>query len=163
MKDGSQYISGDDFHHTGKPIYSSNTDWAVYKKQEFMSKIIYDPSHHNLDYDDERRGVGKNFVTWVFSEQSDTKEGLSTSGLDAVLKSVMGPNVSLGYHIHDTTEEVYYVIEGSITVTTEDPKTNRTLTETLGVGDAHLIRKGQAHYATAGPHGVVFLAILVKA
>lgn len=134
--------------------------WAVYKRAADMATVTYVASHENLAETGDRRGHGENRATWVFSEEPANAEGLMRSGLELVMDSRLAPGAAVGLHAHDRTEEVYYVLEGSLTVTTVQG--DQEASATLGPGDAHLIRVGQAHWVVAGPEGARFMAIAAR-
>ena len=132
----------------------------VYKKAADLATVRYVASHENLAETGDRRGHGINDATWVFSEEPGNAEGLMRSGLELVMDSRLAPGAAVGLHTHDRTEEVYYVLEGRLTVTTRDG--DEELACELGPGDAHLIRVGQAHWVVAGPEGARFMAIAAR-
>lgn len=126
-----------------------------------MANVVYDPAHENLSYQDARKGHGKDFATWIFSEEEGLKENLFTTNFELMIDATLEPNASIGIHFHDRTEEIYYILEGNIRMTTVGPD-GKELTAELSAGDAHLVSLGQAHYGTAGPDGVRFLAVAIR-
>jgi quercetin dioxygenase-like cupin family protein len=149
------------FHGEGRPVYDGELGWAVYKRADAMATVAYEASHANPDEAGDRRGHGRNIATWVFSEEASNAEGLMRSGIELVMDSRLAPGASVGLHVHDRTEEVYYLLEGELTITTVGAD-SREATATLRPGDAHLIRVGQAHFVVAGPSGARFMAIAAR-
>ena len=71
----------------------------------------------------------------------------------------MDPNASVGMHKHGETEEVYYILEGSLEITTVSASGDRQATATLNAGDAHHITFGESHSAVAGPEGTKIFVV----
>lgn len=161
MKDQDKFIPGNHFHSEIRRVYFGNYGWAVNKKNEEMAKVLYEPAHENLLFEDNRSGKGKDFATWVFSEEPGLEENLFESDFELLIDATLEPNASIGLHTHHHTEEIYYVIEGRIQMTTLD-RDGREVAQELSAGDAHFVRRGQAHYGTAGPEGVRFVAIAMR-
>ena len=162
MDDVARYVPGDRFHATVRKVYSGALGWAVNKRGEHMARVLYEPAHENAAFDDaERRGHGKDFATWVFSEERGLEEGLFSTGFELMIDARLEPNASIGRHEHPRTDEIYYVLEGSIRMTTFDAG-GREHTEDVRAGDAHLVRRGQGHHGTAGPEGVRFIAVATR-
>ena len=156
-----KYFSCEEFHNNVKQVYFGQYGWAINKKHADMANVIYHPTHENLNYEGEKRGQGKNFATWVFSEENGTKENIFSAHLDLVIDANLEPSASIGLHFHNDNEEIYYIIAGSIKMTTVSA-TGQEFTQELTVGDAHLVKRGQGHYGTAGPQGVRFITIAVR-
>lgn len=155
------YVKGDEFHHHIRRVYSGELNWAANKKKEFMARVVYEPAHENQQYQDERRGSGKDFATWIFSEEPGTEENLFESGFELMIDARLEANASLGLHSHHRTEEIYYILEGRIRMTTVSAQGEESHAE-LTAGDAHMVKIGQSHYGTAGPEGVRFLAVAMR-
>ncbi|MDP4142854.1 MAG: cupin domain-containing protein [Bacillota bacterium] len=156
-----EYVSGERFHSEIKKIYNGEIKWAVNKNSSKMAKVVYDPAHLNKKYEGEKRGKGKDFATWVFSEEKGTEESIFSTNLELMIDTTMEPNASIGLHFHDTNEEIYYILEGSIRMTTIT-KEEQEHTEELFKGDAHMVKLNQGHYGTAGENGVRFITVAVK-
>lgn len=157
-----QYIDGQQFHTNIKQVYKGKYGWAINKQHKDMAKVVYHPAHENLKYQDERRGHGRDFATWVFSEEQDTKEQIFTTGLELFIDATLEPDGSIGLHYHTETEEIYYILAGSILMTTVD-QSGEKHTELLSAGDAHVVKIGQGHYGTAGAEGVRFITVAMRA
>lgn len=155
------YTNGDEFHNRIRRVYHGALDWAVNKKKEFMARVVYEPVHENQLYQDERRGSGKDFATWIFSEEPGTEEHLFESGFELMIDARLEANASIGLHPHHHTEEIYYILEGSIRMTTVNAGGEQSLAD-LAAGDAHMVKIGQSHFGTAGPQGVRFLAVAMR-
>lgn len=59
--------------------------------------------------------------------------------MNRIIKSVYAPGVSTGYHCHDTSSEILYILSGNGKVL-HDGKEER-----LYAGCCHYCKKGQAH------------------
>lgn len=165
MKNQDEYIKGEEFHSEIKKVYKGLYKWGVNKKNEEMAKVVYEPVHENNKYEDERRGKGKCFATWVFTEEEGIAEDIFSTKLELIIDTTLEANASIGLHYHNNTEEVYYIIDGSITMTTINPvgeELTQELTQELHPGDAHMVKLGQGHYGTAGIKGVRFITFAVK-
>lgn len=81
--------------------------------------------------------------------------------MEKLIDATLEPNASIGLHTHLRTEEIYYILEGSIRMTTVSPN-GQELSDVLFPGDAHLVKLGQSHYGSAGPDGVRFLAVPIR-
>ncbi len=156
----SQAIPGDVFHAGGRPVYAEPVGWAVYKRHDAMAQVVYADTHLNVAERGDRRGHGLNHATWVFAEEEGLKEGLLRSGIELFIDGRLEPGAAVGLHAHATTEEIYYLLEGQLTITTV--RDEEEATATLQPGDAHLIRPGQSHFAVAGPDGARFITVAAR-
>ena len=59
--------------------------------------------------------------------------------LNRIVKSVYAPGVSTGYHCHDTSSEIIFILSGSCKVLHDGVE------ERLCAGDCHYCKKGQSH------------------
>lgn len=155
-------IGGDEFHASDSPVYRGTVGWAVNKKAAGMARVLYEAPHFNAAEQGIRRGSGKDLAIWIFSEEGAKAEGLFRSPLELMIDARFEPGAAVGLHRHESTEEVYYVIEGSITMTTVSA-TGEESTAELVEGDAHLVRLGQSHFGVAGPSGARCLVVAVRA
>lgn len=156
--DHDAYVSCEAYHERIKRPYSGDYRPALNKKHALMAKVLYVAPHENRAERGVKRGSGNDWATWVFSEEPGTAEGIFESGLELMIDARMEPGACVGLHTHEQTEEVYYLLEGSIEMTTVDAD-GREHTEALQAGDAHFVRIGQSHYGKAGPKGVRFIAV----
>ncbi|MDB5100951.1 MAG: hypothetical protein JWM80_5372 [Cyanobacteria bacterium RYN_339] len=157
----AEAIPGETFHREGGVVYDAPLDWAVYKRGAQMARVVYEATHANAAETGDRAGHGRNEATWVFAEEPGIAEGLCASPLDLFIDARLAPHAAIGLHEHTTTEEVYYMLEGSLVVTTLAADGRESTSELL-VGDAHLIRVGQSHFAVAGPDGARFVTVAVR-
>lgn len=154
--------SGDEFHTDVRRVYFGTVGAAVFKKSGLMAQVRYPVLHANPDYTGVKGGGGGGAVSrWIFSEDGGWAEGLSQCGLNLMIDFTMEPGAMMGYHAHMDKEEFYYILEGSIKLTTVD-KDGLEYTEVLSAGDAHMVRLGQGHYGLAGPEGVRIITVCVK-
>lgn len=56
-----------------------------------------------------------------------------------IIKSTYAPGVSTGYHLHDVSDEIIFILEGTCKVLHEGQE------ERLSVGDCHYCKKGESH------------------
>jgi quercetin dioxygenase-like cupin family protein len=156
-------IPGERFHVPGARVYDGEVGEAVVKRGEWMARVVYDAVHENRAYPpgDDRRGHGREHATWVFSEEPGLEEGLFGAGLELVIDARLEPDAAIGLHTHARTEEVYYLLEGELTMTTV-LFDGREVQATLRAGDAHGVRLGEAHFGRAGPGGCRFLAVATR-
>ncbi len=157
-----KYIPGEVFHDGEHSVYDGELDWAVNKKSKHMARVVYERVHENPDYDDERRGEGLDYAKWVFSEEPGLAEGIFGGGFELMIDAQLEPKASIGLHWHWQTEEIYYILDGSIRMTTVSAD-GKEHTQRLKAGDAHAVRVGQGHYGRAGRKGVRFLAVSMRA
>lgn len=160
--DPSQYVEGDQFHSQQQRVYGQPLSWAVNKSVAQMAKVLYRAPHYNEAEQGVRQGSGNDWATWVFSEEQGLAEGLFTAPLELIIDARLEPHACIGLHWHRETEEVYTVLEGSVTMTTVNAD-GREATAVLRAGDAHAVLLGQGHFGVAGDEGARFLAIAVRA
>lgn len=151
-----------EFHQDVKQVYFGDLHpWVINKKHDKMAKVIYNPIHSNPEYMDARHGQGKTVSTWIFTEDEGLAEHISDTKFNLLIDFTVEPNASVGLHRHNDKEEIYYIIEGEIEMTTVHPD-GREHTELLRTGDAHFVKLGQAHYGTAGPNGARILTVCIN-
>ncbi len=108
---------GESFHARRLPVYTGGPDSApLHKLPQHMAEVAYSPSHPDAGFEDWRGGVGTACCIWVAGEQGDQAEGVSDVGLDLLIDTWLDPGASVGWHRHDRTEEVYYVLAGDLEV-----------------------------------------------
>lgn len=161
MKEAEKFMNWRHFHEQVRRVYFGSYDWAVNKKREHMAKVLYEPAHENVAFQDARRGSGKDYAVWVFSEEEGIKENLFESDFELMIDATLEPNAAIGLHHHHSTEEIYYVLEGAIQMVTVDAN-GAEHSQQLVSGDAHFVKRGQLHYGTAGPDGVRFIAVAMR-
>ena len=153
-----EYQDANSFHGQSTPIYQGNPGWALFKSAAQMAHVVYEPAHPNPGCSGGGAGQGRTCCRWVFSEEEGTREGLFSSGIQLFMDTRLDPGASVGLHRHDTTEEIYYLLEGSLEVVTSDDQ-ERSCSVLLRSGDAHAVRCGQSHYAQAGELGARFITV----
>lgn len=159
--DQQAWVPGEEFHASRQPFYAQELGWAINKHASGMARVLYDPSHPNPHQTGARAGHGRNFATWVFCERDADGEGLFSTSLKLVIDSRLDPGAAIGLHVHADSEELYYILEGHLRMTTEAPD-GKEVTAHLNPGDAHAVRLGQAHYGVAGPEGARFIVVAVN-
>ena len=156
------YVAGDVFHGSVRKVYDGPLGWAVNKADARMARVLYVAPHENAAETGDRRGHGKDFAKWIFSEEPGLEERLFKTRFELAIDARLEPGAAIGLHFHDRTEEIYYLLEGELRMTTVE-RGGRESTATLLAGDAHLVKLGQGHTGVAGPRGARFLAIAVRA
>jgi mannose-6-phosphate isomerase-like protein (cupin superfamily) len=161
--DGREVQPGERFHQPGARVYAGEVGEVIHKRAELMARVLYTAPHENRTFPegDDRRGHGRDWANWIFSEEPGLAEGLFCCGLELVIDARLEADAAVGLHVHRETEEVYYLLEGELRMTTVLPD-GREETHALGPGDAHGVRLGQGHYGRAGPAGCRFIAVAVR-
>jgi mannose-6-phosphate isomerase-like protein (cupin superfamily) len=154
----SRYIPGEVFHDGEHGVYEGQYGWAVNKQSKHMARVVYERVHENKDFKGVRRGEGLDYAKWVFSEEPGLAEDIFQSGFELMIDAEMEPNSAIGLHWHHRTEEIYYILGGSIRMTTVNADGDEH-SETLKAGDAHAVLRGQGHYGRVGADGVRFMAV----
>lgn len=157
----ADWLDGERFHGSGRPVYDSPLGAVVNKRREHMAQVRYEAVHRNDAESGDRRGHGLAWGRWVFAEEPGLAEGLFESGFELMMDTRVAPNAAIGLHRHEATEEIYYVLEGELEMTTVAADGQET-TAVLRPGDAHLVRRRQSHWGKAGPSGARFIAVAMR-
>ena len=160
--EGDDYLDGETFHRDVRQVYAGPLAWAVNKERGRMARVCYRAPHENQAETGARRGAGLDVARWIFAEEPGIAEGIFTAPLELIIDARLEPGACIGLHRHRETEEVYYLLEGRLTMTTVAAD-GREHTATLGPGDAHAVTLGQGHFGIAGPEGARFIAVAVRA
>src|SRR3954468_12937289 len=149
------------FHAEALPVYGGDLSIAhLVKRGAEMAHVAYRPSHPNPEERGPRAGQGTSRCVWLSSEQGAQAEGISESCLDGMIDTWLEPGASIGWHLHDRSEEIYYLIAGSLTVTVEDLD-GQVHALDLAVGDSHRVGTGMSHSSVAGEEGARFLCVML--
>jgi Mannose-6-phosphate isomerase len=98
-----------------------------------------------------RGGVGDAYFHHVWKKDSDLN-----SNMRLFARIVLEPGSSIGYHVHQGEDELYYILAGR--AETDD---NGTMRE-LQAGDSTLTRSGEGHsIQSLGPENLEVLAVIV--
>lgn len=81
------------------------------------------------------RAVLPNFL----GGQGELRTKMVSDEKNRILHGILPPGSSIGYHSHDTSSEIIYILSGTGKVKTEDGE------EPLQPGDCHYCPKGHAH------------------
>ncbi|HUJ27348.1 MAG TPA: cupin domain-containing protein [Myxococcales bacterium] len=157
-----KFVGGEEFHQHVKRVYDGELSWAVNKRDEQMARVLYQSPHENQAETGDRRGHGRDFAKWVFSEEPGLQEHLFATKFELCIDARLEPGAAVGLHFHDHTEEIYYLLEGELRMTTVE-RGGRESTATLRAGDAHMVKLGQGHFGVAGAQGARFIAFAVRA
>jgi hypothetical protein len=95
-KDG--YTPGDVFHSRKQPVYAGTPGFAVNKKAELMAKVVYEAPHFNASETGVRRGAGRDFATWVFSEEGEQAERLFSTPLELMIDAAHLVKLGQGHY-----------------------------------------------------------------
>lgn len=80
---------------------------------------------------------------------------ISNDGVNKILRGKLEPGSSIGYHIHDTSSEIIYVLSGTGKMIIENGE------ERLSAGDCHYCKKGQSHsFINDGEKDLIFFAVV---
>ncbi|HEU4405648.1 MAG TPA: cupin domain-containing protein [Polyangiaceae bacterium] len=150
------------FHAERRPVYDGPLGWAVNKQGARMARVHYEAPHENPAERGARRGGGNEYATWLLSEEGAQAERIFTAPLELMIDATFEPGAGVGLHVHRDTEEVYYVLEGSMTMTTVGPGGEEHEAR-LGAGDVHVVKLGQGHFGVAGPEGARVIVVGVRA
>lgn len=159
--DPSDYLDGERFHREVRRVYDGALGWAVNKERARMVRVLYRAPHENLAETGPRRGAGLDWARWIFAEEPGIAEGLFRAPLELMIDARLEPGACIGLHVHHHTEEVYYLLDGSLEMTTVAAD-GREARCPLQEGDAHAVRQGQGHFGVAGAAGARFIAIAVR-
>jgi len=154
-------FDGTEFHAKVRKVYFGEYARALNKRRGDLARVAYRAPHENDREIGDRRGHGIDTATWLFSEEADTAEHIFNVPFELAIDATLEPGAALGLHVHHATEEFYYILSGSITMTTVDTDQTETTAELHG-GDVHFVRLGQGHFGVAGPSGVRFLAVAAR-
>ncbi len=69
----------------------------------------------------------------------DIEAKIHADDLNRIIKSVYAPGTSTGYHLHDTSSEILFILSGSCKVIHENKE------ERLTSGNCHYCKKGESH------------------
>jgi quercetin dioxygenase-like cupin family protein len=162
MARSNDFQPGGAFHAERRPVYGGPLGWAVNKKGALMARVRYEAPHENPAERGARRGGGSEYATWLLSEEGAQAEGIFEAPLELMIDATFAPGAGVGLHVHRETEEVYYVLEGSLAMTTVGPGGEEHEAR-LGPGDVHVVKLGQGHFGTAGPDGARVIVVAVRA
>ena len=93
--DPHSYVPGETFHSQPRTVYAEPLGWAVNKRSEAMARVVYEAVHLNQAEEGDRRGHGRDFATWVFSEEPGLKEGLFQSAFELMIDARLEPGAAL--------------------------------------------------------------------
>jgi quercetin dioxygenase-like cupin family protein len=149
------------FHRRQGPAYRGRLREAVFKRRRHMAHVHYDATHHNPDRKGARAGRGSNRSVWLFAEEGELAEGLFESPLELMIDTRLEPGAAIGEHRHADSEEIYYLLEGTLKITVLKAD-GRRASARLAPGDAHLVRRGQSHWAVAGADGARLIVVALR-
>lgn len=90
------------------------------------------------------KGGEGNFLLKSFSDENNK-----------ILKGCLEPGATIGYHTHETSSEIIFILEGTGKCIVEDGE------ELLSKGDCHYCAKGRSHsLVNDGQENLVFYAVV---
>jgi len=159
----TKIVSEEEFHNGNIPVYTPQGDekHARFKMQEGIANVVYVPAHENVAAPKGLEGSGQLIGKWLYNEQPDKQERLLKSTIELFMDSTLAPYASVGLHKHIDTEEIYYLLEGQLTIDLID-KNGVGITQIINPGDTHLIQPGESHFVEAGAQGARFMVVAAK-
>ncbi len=88
-----------------------------------------------LDFNTMEESVFPNFL----GGEGALRAKMYVDELGKILRGVLDPGCSIGYHTHETSSEIIYILSGTGKVRVEDRE------ESLKPGDCHYCPKGRSH------------------
>ena len=160
MTDAVEWVDGAQFHSGSARTYTPPPDLAtpaaLVKHRAWMAHVTYTPAHPSPGAPGWLAGAGSARTVWLASEQPGTAEGTHSGGLLAAFDTELDPGASIGWHVHDHSEEMYVLIAGELTVRVGTRLADADEFE-LRVGDVHQVPCGWGHAARAGASGARML------
>jgi mannose-6-phosphate isomerase-like protein (cupin superfamily) len=153
-------LTSEEYHHGNEPTYDGENGIS-FKKSEHIAEVAYTPSHWNPDAKEGLTGEGKTTGRWLYNEEPGKSEGILESDIELIMDSQLEPNASIGLHKHIDTEEIYYLLTGTLTITLIQDQHETTLT--LHSGDTYRVAPGESHFIKAGDGGARFMVIAARA
>lgn len=159
----SKTVTEEEFHSGDIPVYLAQGDenCARFKMKSGIANVLYAPAHENLAAPKGQAGRGKLVGKWLYNEQPDKQEGVLKSSVELFMDSSLEPYASVGLHTHIDTEEIYYLLEGQLTIELID-KNGVGTKQIINPGDTHLIQPGESHFVEAGGLGARFIVVAAK-
>lgn len=131
---------------------------ALFRSAASLRRQTYRPAHPAPLAPVELQGSGRLDGTWIACEEPGSGEGWLQSPIELIMDSRLEPQARIGRHDHPDTEEVYLVLEGTLSVTAWQPGGQQE-TATLGPGDVHRLGPGGWHSAAAGDRGARIIVV----
>ncbi|MCG6200053.1 cupin domain-containing protein [Psychromonas antarctica] len=159
----TKILTEDAFHSGDVPVYTQQCaeNSTRFKMKEGIANVLYLPAHKNSEAPKGQQGSGELVGKWLYNEQPDKQEGLLKSSIELFMDSSLAPNASVGLHTHLDSEEIYYLLEGQLTIGLID-KEGKVITQIITPGDTHLIQPGESHFVEAGEEGARFIVVAAK-
>ena len=104
-----------------------------------------------LDFNDIELSILPNFK----GGEKEYKARMFSDENNKIMLGTLEPGASIGYHCHDTSSEIIYLLEGVGTVLCDDAE------ETFKPGQVHYCPKGHSHsLINRGDKPLVFVAVV---
>jgi len=90
--------------------------------------------------------------------EGDTKMHTFFDGTNKIMRGILDPGCTIGYHLHDTSSEIIFIVSGQARCLYDDCQ------ELLGPGQCHYCPKGHSHsLINASPaEPLVYLAVVAE-
>jgi len=159
----AKILTEEQFHDGDIPVYIPQGDESSsrFKMKEGIANVMYAPAHENAEAPKGQEGRGKLIGKWLYNEQPDKQEKLLQSSVELFMDSSLEANASVGLHTHLDTEEIYYLLEGQLSIELI-AKNGEISKQIIKPGDTHLIQPGESHFVQAGEHGARFIVVAAK-
>ena len=88
--------------------------------------------------------------------EGDTKSRMVFDGMNKIMHGTLEPGCTIGYHQHETSSEVIYILSGEARCLYDDGE------EHLSAGQCHYCPKGHSHSLinASGVEPLVYLAVV---
>lgn len=94
-------------------------------------------------------------LTNFYGGEKELRANMFADGRNKILRGRLAPGASIGYHCHETSSEVIYILSGSGRMLTESGE------ERLTAGDCHYCELGNSHsLINDGAEELVFFAVV---
>ena len=104
-----------------------------------------------IDYNSMEETVMPNFL----GGEGEIRAKMFVDERNRILHGVLEPGCSIGYHTHDTSSEIIYVLSGAGKVKLEDGE------EPVRAGECHYCPKGRSHSLINNSEGLLeFFAVV---
>ena len=99
--------------------------------------------------------MGAEVIPNFLGGEGEIHAKMYTDERNRILHAILPPGSSIGYHTHETSSEIVYVLSGAGTVKVEGGE------EPIKAGDCHYCPKGQSHsVVNTGSQPLEFFAVV---
>lgn len=146
-------MPAEDFHSAGDGE-TANINRAPYdivsgvlfKRAAHIKRVSYMPANPAPEMPPPWQGQGETNVRWLFSEESETAEGLLDEAVFVFLHDTeLAPGAATGMQAHSEADEVLVIIAGTGQLHHRPAPGSPVVARVLRPGDAALVRAGEYH------------------